>query len=105
MNCLRALEWVRIPSRQECLCVLLLCLCRPTCRYAPSDGLIPAQGALLTVYRIKKLEKAAKVQQWAIEPLHCEAVCYTVMAMFSVRAWNTVHMENLRSSQAGSYEL
>jgi hypothetical protein len=74
MNCLCSLErWARgfeYHSRHGCLyCVRLFCVCVVLC---VGRGLAtrwsPVQGVLPTVYRIKKLKKAVKTQERAVEP-------------------------------------
>jgi hypothetical protein len=39
------------------------------CRQRPRVDLIHSPRGLPTVYRIKKLKKEARVQQWAVEPM------------------------------------
>jgi hypothetical protein len=46
------------------VCVRLLCIC-----VVLATDWSPAQGVLLTVYKITELKKAARVQQRAVEPL------------------------------------
>jgi hypothetical protein len=64
MNRLVPLEhWIRgfeSHSRHECLFAFLLCLCCSVCRQWPCDGLIPVQGVIPTVCRIKILKKQPK---------------------------------------------
>jgi hypothetical protein len=76
MNCLRSLEsWDRVfepHSRLGCLwdvCVLLFCVCVVMCVGSGlATDLSPVQGVLATVYRIKDMKKATKVQQRTAEP-------------------------------------
>jgi hypothetical protein len=57
------------PTQGMDVCVRLFCVCVVLCVGSGlATGWSPVQGVLLTVYRIKKLNKAAKVQQMAAEP-------------------------------------
>jgi hypothetical protein len=58
------------PTRGIDVCARLFCVCAVL--YVGSSlatGWSPVQGVLPTVYRIKKLKKAGKAQQRAVEPL------------------------------------
>jgi hypothetical protein len=49
------------------VCVCLFCVCAVLCAgRGLATGWSPIQGVLPTVYRIKKVEKTAKAQQWAV---------------------------------------
>jgi hypothetical protein len=52
-------SWVRIPlkSSMSVLCACVPWMCCSVVRQRPCNGLIPAQGVLPTLYRIKKLKK------------------------------------------------
>jgi hypothetical protein len=67
MDLLRPLEhWDRefeSHSRHECLFAFILCVGSDL-----ATGCSPVQGVLPSMCRIKKLKKAAKVQQRAVEP-------------------------------------
>jgi hypothetical protein len=56
------------PTQSMDVCVPLFCVCVVLCvGRGLSMGWSPVQGVLPAVYRIKKLKKAAKAQQMAVE--------------------------------------
>jgi hypothetical protein len=51
------------------VCVLLFCVCAALCEASDlTTGWSPVQGVLPSVYKDQETEKAAKVQQRAVEP-------------------------------------
>jgi hypothetical protein len=69
-NSLRSLErWDREFESTQGMDVCIVCVYSVFMSFCvqPCDGLIPIQGVLPTVYRIKKLKKAAKAQQRALQ--------------------------------------